>query len=107
MRSIWRNQTGIEDWILEKAYYRRKDTDQIFHHPYDMVRFFLSRFTVRNGILSPTVRKNCSSDEITRTIYLNSARSEQFLATEFFFNFRKIIIQIGKKYWDSETSRKC
>jgi len=38
MRSIWRNQTGIEDWILEKAYYRRKDTDQIFHHPYDMGR---------------------------------------------------------------------
>jgi hypothetical protein len=38
MRSIWRNQTGIEDWILEKAYYRRKDTDQIFYHPYDMVR---------------------------------------------------------------------
>ena len=42
MRSIWRNQTGIEDWILEKAYYRRKDTDQIFHHPYDMVRFFFA-----------------------------------------------------------------
>ena len=51
---------------------------------------------MRNDILSPTVRKNCSSDEITRTIYLNSARSEQFLATECFFNFRKIIIQIGK-----------
>ena len=52
----------------------------------------------------PTVRKNCSSDqekllkfeaegrefekkfEITRTIYSNSERSEQFLATECFFN---------------------
>ena len=62
-----------------------------------------------NGILlsklfSPTVRKNCSSDqekllkfeaegrefakffEITRTIYSNSERSEQFLVTECFFN---------------------
>ena len=36
MRSIWRNQTGIEDWILEKAHYRRKDTDETFHHPYDL-----------------------------------------------------------------------
>ena len=52
----------------------------------------------------PTVRKNCSSDqeklfeiqgwrpriwkifEITRTIYSNSERSEQFLVTECFFN---------------------
>ena len=51
-----------------------------------------------------TVRKNCSSDreknfeilglqprickifEITRTIYLNSERSEQFSGTEYFFN---------------------
>ena len=51
-----------------------------------------------------TVRKNCSSDrekllkfkaegrefaknfEITRTIYSNSERSEQFLVTECFFN---------------------
>ena len=62
-----------------------------------------------NGILLPklfwpTVRKNCSSDwekilifeaegrefakkfEITRTIYSNSERSEQFLLTECFFN---------------------
>ena len=67
-----------------------------------------------NGILlpklvRPTLRKNCSSDlekllkfeaegrefakllrslglEITRTIYSNSERSEQFLVTECFFN---------------------
>lgn len=40
MRSIWRNQTGIEDWILEKANYRRKDTEETyFIHPYDLVSF--------------------------------------------------------------------
>ena len=72
------------------------------------------------------MRKNCSGDrekllkfeaegrefkiffEITRTIYSNSERSEQFLVTECFFNLfleiskisknRTIIIQIGKKY---------
>merc|ERR1712111_21611 len=36
LRSIWRNQTGIEDWIIEKANYRRKDTEDKFVHPYDL-----------------------------------------------------------------------
>ena len=63
---------------------------------------FVQNFYWINGILllklyRPTVRKNCSSDrgwrprifkifEITRTIYSNSERSEQFLVTECFFN---------------------
>ena len=54
--------------------------------------------------------------EITRTIYSNSERSEQFLVTECFFNLflevsqtwkiRTIKIKIGKNYWDWETCRK-
>ncbi len=36
LRSIWRNQTGIEDWILEKANYRRRDLEEKFQHPYDL-----------------------------------------------------------------------
>ena len=54
--------------------------------------------------------------EITRTIYSNSEWSKQFLLTESFFNLflevshvskiRKVIIQVGKKYWDLETCRK-
>ena len=79
------------------------------------------------------MRKNCSSDrekllkfeaegrefaknfEITRTIYSNNKRSEQFLVTECFFNlflevshvskFGTIAIQIGKNDWDLETGR--
>ena len=60
-----------------------------------------------NGILLPklfwpTVRKNCSSArekickifEITRTIYSNSGRSEQFLVTECFFNLLLEVSQI-------------
>lgn len=38
LRAIWRNQTGIEDWILEKAQYRRKEGDDKFLHPYDLGR---------------------------------------------------------------------
>ena len=37
MRSIWRNQTGIEDWILEKAEYRRRDSNEKFENPYYLV----------------------------------------------------------------------
>ena len=62
-------------------------------------------FWLKRTFVSKTTRKNCSSDrekllkvedegrefakkfEITRTIYSNSERSEQFLATECFFNF--------------------
>ena len=36
LRAIWRNQTGIEDWIIEKAIYRRKETSEVFLHPYDL-----------------------------------------------------------------------
>ena len=58
----------------------------------------------------------CKIFEITRTIYSNSERSEQFLVTECFLTcswrflrsnkIRTIRIQIGKNYWDLETSRK-
>jgi hypothetical protein len=54
--------------------------------------------------------------EITRTIYSNSERPEQFLVTACFFNLfqevseisknRTIITQIGKNYWDLEIRRK-
>lgn len=36
LRAIARNRTGIEDWILEKAKYRREGTDKVFLFPYDL-----------------------------------------------------------------------
>ena len=92
-----------------------------------------------NGILLPklfwsTARKKCSSDQeklskfeaegrevakitrtkITRTIYSNSERSEQFLVPECFFNLFLEVSQIWciikilirKNNWDSEICRK-
>jgi ribosomal protein L40E len=38
LRAIAKNQTGIEDWILEKAKYRRKDTGEEFIYPYNLGR---------------------------------------------------------------------
>ena len=80
------------------------------------------------------MRKNCSSDrekllkfeaegrefsKFLRSLeqfILNSEWSEQFLVTECFFNLfleisqisknKKIIIEIGKNYWDLEICRK-
>ena len=74
-------------------------------------------FVLLPKLFWPTMRKNCSSDrEITRTIYSNSERAEQFLVTECFFNLflevsqisknRTIIIQNGKNYWDLEICSK-
>ncbi|KAK9720390.1 DHHC palmitoyltransferase [Popillia japonica] len=36
VRAILRNRTGIEDWIIEKANHRRKNTESIFIFPYDL-----------------------------------------------------------------------
>lgn len=38
VRSIVRNRTGIEDWILEKAKYRRENSNESFIFPYDLGR---------------------------------------------------------------------
>lgn len=36
IRAVLRNRTGIEDWILEKAKYRRMTTNETFVYPYDL-----------------------------------------------------------------------
>ncbi|XP_071442444.1 palmitoyltransferase ZDHHC6 [Hetaerina americana] len=36
LRSMWRNQTGIEDWIVEKAHHRRRDGSTKFTFPYNL-----------------------------------------------------------------------
>jgi len=38
LRAIMRNQTGIEDWILEKAVYRHRHSDNKFVYPYNLGR---------------------------------------------------------------------
>jgi len=39
VRSILRNQTGIEDWILEKAHYRHRRSEVKFIYPYNLGRW--------------------------------------------------------------------
>jgi hypothetical protein len=40
MSSIWKNETGIESWIIKKAIFRRKTNNQIneFVYPYNLGR---------------------------------------------------------------------
>jgi len=36
IKAVLKNRTGIEDWVLEKAAFRREGTDEEFLHPYDL-----------------------------------------------------------------------
>lgn len=40
MAAITKNRTEIEDWILEKAYYRRLGTNEKFVYPYSKGAWF-------------------------------------------------------------------
>lgn len=36
LKSVVRNQTGIEEWIVTKALNRQRDEDDTFVYPYDL-----------------------------------------------------------------------
>lgn len=74
IRAIIRNRTGIEDWILEKANHRRKDSNEKFIFPYDLgiwnnIKQVLnfSCEPVGNGVTWPVV-EGC--DQYTLTVIL-------------------------------------
>lgn len=73
MRSILRNRTGIEDWILEKAHHRRLElkNEEKFVYPYDLGKWenlkqvlTLSGQPVGNGTDWP-VKEGCNQYTIT------------------------------------------
>lgn len=66
-----RNRTGIEDWILEKAKFRREETNEIFLFPYDLgtwenIRqtFSWNNSSTTDGIYWP-VRDECNQFSLT------------------------------------------
>ncbi|GAB1867001.1 Palmitoyltransferase [Camponotus japonicus] len=72
MLAIVRNRTEIEDWILEKARYRRDDTDVEYVHPYSKGWHFnisqvftLDCTPVGDGITWPVI-DGCDQYTITR-----------------------------------------
>lgn len=71
MRAILRNRTGIEEWILEKAKYRREGTNDIFLFPYDLGTwenmkqvFYWTDISTTDGIVWP-VRDGCNQFTLT------------------------------------------
>merc|ERR1719318_2094204 len=48
VKSILRNQTGIEDWIMEKATYRHRNTDTQFVWPYNLGRLANLRLVMQD-----------------------------------------------------------
>ena len=80
VRSIWRNRTGIEDWIVEKAsYWRNYDGREAFIYPYDLGKWpnicevFRSD---RDGLWWP-VRPGCDQFTLTREQLSQKARKRE------------------------------
>lgn len=78
MLAIVRNRTEIEDWILEKARYRRDDTDVEYVHPYSKgwcfnisQVFTLDCTPVGDGITWPVIN---GCDQYTITVILLSKK---------------------------------
>lgn len=105
MKAVLKNQTGIEDWVLEKAAYRREGTDEVFHHPYNVGRW-ANLTQVINWQFQPKgdgivweVRKDCTQFTFTvRCCYLTCGtkavmkccNDHCFLVHEFFFQIEQI-----------------
>lgn len=88
VRAIIRNRTGIEDWILEKAKYRREGTHEVFPFPYDLGAwknikqvFYWTSTPSKDGI-DWVVREGCNQFTLTvrttfhtyRNFYKSDAR---------------------------------
>lgn len=72
LSAILRNKTGIEDWIVEKAQYRRYGTNEVFVHPYSKGWLFNAKQVLRwncrpvgDGIVWPVI-EGC--DQYTLTV---------------------------------------
>lgn len=82
LRGIARNRTGIEDWILEKAKYRRYENEPDFVFPYDLGTLrrntsqVLSRTCapIGDGIVWET-REGC--DQFTLTVEQIAQKAEK------------------------------
>lgn len=72
LKGVLRNRTGIEDWILEKANYRRKDSKDNFTYPYDLgmlrnIRQVLSLTCQPTGDgIEWEVKEDCDQYTLTR-----------------------------------------
>uniref|UniRef100_A0A182Y4U2 Palmitoyltransferase n=1 Tax=Anopheles stephensi TaxID=30069 RepID=A0A182Y4U2_ANOST len=72
LRSIFNNRTAIEDWILEKARYRKERNNETFTYPYDLGRWKNMKQVINitctaagNGVEWPVV-EGCDQYTLTR-----------------------------------------
>ncbi|KAJ8922061.1 hypothetical protein NQ315_008702 [Exocentrus adspersus] len=98
LRAIVRNRTAIEDWILEKANFRRRDSGKMFVFPYDLGPrvncfqvFTLSCHPVGDGIHWPVVN---GCDQYTLTREQIEQKNEKRLKTKVYS-----IIRPASGYW--------
>lgn len=105
MKAIFKNRTGIEDWVLEKAAFRREGTSEEFLHPYDL-GWKTNALQVINWSLTPKgdginwqIREGCH--QYTFTVGLNMNSFFSFSSTHYFL---KQIEQIKQKEFKRERS---
>lgn len=82
MRGVARNRTGIEDWILEKAKYRRYEHEPEFSFPYDLGTIRRNVSQVLSGTCAPIgdgivweTREGC--DQFTLTVEQIAQKAEK------------------------------
>lgn len=78
VKAIVKNRTCIEDWILEKALHRRRNTNEVFKFPYDLGAWnninevvSFSCHPVGNGI-TYKVAEGCDQYTLTVSISLKT-----------------------------------
>lgn len=85
MKVVFRNQTGIEDWVHEKAAYRREGTNEPpFLHPYNygwrenFFQVFNLSFQPKGDGIHWIVRKDCHPYAFTVKSFQNYVLSSEF-----------------------------
>ena len=88
MSSIWRNETGIESWIIKKAQHRRKQNNlEPFVYPYNLGRKENYRQVFNwDGNYRPignriwwTVRPDCDQFILTVSVMINVFRKYELI----------------------------
>ena len=90
-KAILKNRTGIEDWVLEKATFRREGTDEKFLHPYDLgwkaniVQVINWSLTPKGDGINWLTREGC--DQYTFTVGISVCNLSFFFFFLFYITF--------------------
>lgn len=94
-RAIIRNRTGIEDWIVEKAKYRREESGEEFIFPYDVGKYRNIKQVINwsstpfNDGITWDVLPNCDQYTLTVRCFRSKVKEHIICKGLFYFATRK------------------